>query len=380
MDVLTRAVMEPNKHIHELTEIEIAHLDLRYADTRVHKPENVSSLMHSIQRSGQIVPVATLMEKPSSFVLMDGYLRVSALKRCGRDTVLAEVWNLEEQEALVRVLARSNDRRWDAIEQAALIRELRDKYSLSQVRIAFLLGRKQAWVSGKLVLIDALPDDVLEIIRNGKISTWAASRVIAPIARAIPAHARMLTENLDREYISTRDLATFFRHYQKSNRTKREKMVKEPALFIKALHCAEQENQATSLKEGPEGKWLKDLRVARHIFSRLTEKIPIIFYKGQERLERRTLLTAFEDTRKAFLALEQEIRRYDSHENRRDKRDYSNPASEGGYNQRDQPYPQHLQEHCETCPEGKGEQPTSNPLPLRGDQTHHPGVVQTLPE
>jgi uncharacterized membrane-anchored protein YhcB (DUF1043 family) len=200
------------------------------------------------------------------------------------------------------------------------------------------------------------------------------------MARAIPDHAKALAENLIKEPISTRDLMELYHHYQRSNRKLRDRIVKNPGLFKKALHAAEQENQATILKQGPEGKWLKDLRVARHIFSRLTEKIPIIFYKGQERLERRTLLTAFEDTRKAFLALEQEIRRYDSHENRRDKRDYSDPASEGGYNQRDQPYPQHLQEHCETCPEGKGEQPTSNPLPLRGDQTHHPGVVQTLPE
>ncbi|TET82600.1 MAG: chromosome partitioning protein ParB [Desulfobacteraceae bacterium] len=378
MDALTRSVMEPNKHIHEVTEIEIAHLDLRYAHTRVHKPENVSSLMHSIQRCGQIVPVAALMEKPSCFVLMDGYLRVSALKRCGRDTVLAEIWNLKEQEALVRVLARSNDRRWDAIEQAALIRELRDKYSLSQVRIASLLGRKQAWVSGRVALIDALPDDVLEIIRNGKISTWAASRVIAPIARAIPAHARMLTENLAREYISTRDLSDFFRHYQKSNRTKREKMVKEPALFIKALHCAEQENQANCLKEGPEGRWIKELKMAGHIIRGLIKQVPSVIYEEQSSLDRRILVTAFEDTRKLMLSLEKEIRRFSNEDNSRHKTNHSDIASAGNQDPKDQPNPQHIKEQCSSGPAGTNKRCDFHNIPVRGDNADHSGAFQTL--
>lgn len=378
MDALTRAAVEPN-NINEVTEIEITNLNLRYAHTRVHRPEKVSSLMHSIQRSGQIVPVAALMEKPSSFVLMDGYLRVSALKRCGRDTVLAEIWNLEEQEALVRVLARSNDRGWDAIEQAALIRELQNKYSLSQSRIASLIGRKQAWVSGRMALIDALPDDVLEIIRNGKISTWAASRVIAPIARAIPAHARMLTENLAREYISTRDLSGFFRHYQKSNRTKREKMVKEPALFIKALHCAEEENQANCLKEGPEGRWIRDLKLTGHIFRRLIKQVPSVICEEQSTLDQRSLITAFEDTRKLMLALEKEIRRFSNEDNSRNKTNHSDIASAGNRDPKDQPNPRHIKEQCSSGPAGTNKGGVFHNFPLRGDNTDHSGVIQTLP-
>jgi len=364
-------------YIAETKEIEIGQVILRYGHTRVHRPEIASSLMNSIERFGQRIAVITVRESDVSFVLIDGYLRVAALKRCGKDTVVAEIWQCNEQDALIRVLMKNQERRWEVLEEALLIRELMEHYHMSQPRIAQLMGRNQSWISRRIALVYALPDEILGFVQKGYISTWAATRVLVPMARAIPDHAKALAENLIKEPISTRGLMELYHHYQRSNRQLRDRIVKSPGLFLKALHTTEQQNQTTILKQGPEGKWLKDLTVARHIFSRLTEKVPIIFYEGQEMLERRTLLTTFEDTRKAFLALEQEIRRYDNHEKAGDKRDHPDPASEGGHNQRDQSYPQHLQEHCETGTEGK--RPISKLLPLRGDQTHHPGVIQTLP-
>ncbi|MDI7262059.1 MAG: ParB N-terminal domain-containing protein, partial [Thermodesulfobacteriota bacterium] len=75
--------------------------------TRIHRPERVFALASSIERFGQIIPVIVLREGTSSFVLIEGYLRVKALRRCGRDTVVAEIWECKEEEALVEVLARA---------------------------------------------------------------------------------------------------------------------------------------------------------------------------------------------------------------------------------------------------------------------------------
>ena len=79
-------------HLREVKEIEIAHLQLRYAHTRIHRPERVSSLASSIERFGQIIPVIALREGMDSLVLIDGYLRVKAVRRCRRYTVAAEIW------------------------------------------------------------------------------------------------------------------------------------------------------------------------------------------------------------------------------------------------------------------------------------------------
>src|SRR3990172_9691975 len=113
--------MDPG-HLREVKEIEIAQLHLRYAHTRIEWPQRVLALASSIERFGQILPVIVLREEVNSFVLIDGYLRVKALKRCGRDTVVAEIWECKEEEALVEVLARAHSRKWDLLEEAALIR------------------------------------------------------------------------------------------------------------------------------------------------------------------------------------------------------------------------------------------------------------------
>ena len=101
------------EHLRELKEIEIARLKLSYAHTRIERPESVSTLSLSIERIGQIVPVVVL----KSLVLLDGYLRVKALKRLGRDMVMAEIWDMKEDEALVSILARAKSRKWDLLER-----------------------------------------------------------------------------------------------------------------------------------------------------------------------------------------------------------------------------------------------------------------------
>ena len=115
----------------------------------------------------------------SPMVLVDGYLRVAALSRLGRDTILAEQWMCDEAEALVRLLLRKQDRRLEAIEEAWLIRELRQRYGIAQEKMARLLGRHQCWVSRRLLLLESLSEEILEAVRQGAISTWSVTRVLA---------------------------------------------------------------------------------------------------------------------------------------------------------------------------------------------------------
>jgi ParB/RepB/Spo0J family partition protein len=336
------------EHIHsrKIEEIEIGHLELRYEHTRIRKPEVVSSLVNSMERCGQINPVITLKEEVFSFVLVDGYHRVEALKRLGRDTVLAQIWHLKEAEALIMILVRNQERRWEALEEACLIRELQQRHKFSQDKIASLLGRNKSWVSRRICLVSVLPEVVLESVRRGDVSTWSASRVLAPLARANPEHATALTKNLIKEHISTRDLVEFFRHYQKTNRDGREKMVRQPVLFLKALRVREEDEQARSLKEGPEGRWLKEIKMAGHILRRLLKQVPAVIYPGQSKLDRRVLLTAFEDTKGLFEALDLQIRRLTDDDNSRAQRNHSNLASAGDQDPTDQSDAQHLKEHC----------------------------------
>lgn len=339
----------------EIRQIEIGQVNLRYAHTRIERPRESLTLAASIERVGQIVPVIVTV----SFVLLDGYLRVRALKHLGSDTVMAEIWDCPEEEALVEILARGHGRKWDAIEEAALVRELHDHYHLSQGRIASLVGRTQGWVSGRLALCSALSDDVMNLVRKGAVSTWTATRVIVPIARAIPEHGKALLGHLSRASFSTREMARFFTHYRKANRRQREHMVHDPALFMKSLHVREEASVARVLKEGPEGGWLKDLGVISHMLMRLSRQVPVLFSRGQPNLDRRTLLTAFEESRHCFMELEKQIRRYDDY--RRDEAGHSQSSRKGCSLPADQPDAQALPEHGQTGDPGLAEIRTAFP-------------------
>ena len=128
-------------------------------------------------------------------MLIDGYRRVAALRRLGRDTAGVEQWSCGLTQALPGVLARAQDPPFASIEQALLLRQLVQGQGLSQHDVAQRYGRDVNWVSRRLQLLSGergLPDAALAAVRGGKLSSWAANRVVVPLARASAEHAKRL--------------------------------------------------------------------------------------------------------------------------------------------------------------------------------------------
>jgi len=256
-------------------EIEIALLDLRYSHTRVMQQDRLLSLAVSLDVCGQMRPVITA----AHYVLVDGYRRVEALKLCGKETVMAQVWECGEDQALVRLLCVQ--RRWDAVEEAAIIRELIRAHGLTQAQVARRLCKDPSWVDRRLSLLDSLPDEILDSVKSGRVSSWAASRVLAPLARANADHALAINGWIKREQVSTRDLTTFFDHYKKSGHKVRERMIGAPSLFIRTISEKKQAKEAGEIREGPEGKWIRDLGSATRILKRLSVSFETILQSDQ---------------------------------------------------------------------------------------------------
>jgi ParB family transcriptional regulator, chromosome partitioning protein len=123
-------------------------------------------------------------------VLIDGYRRVAALRRLGRDTASVEQWTCDLTEALLGLLARTQNRPFASIEEALLMRELMQGLGLSQHDLARRCGRDVSWVSRRLQLLSGLSDAALTAVRDGKLSSWSASRIVVPLARAKRPGAR----------------------------------------------------------------------------------------------------------------------------------------------------------------------------------------------
>jgi ParB family chromosome partitioning protein len=82
----------------ELLDLDLHRLDLRFAESRLVEPRAVERIARSIERCGQIVPCVVVAVPGGSgadgerLVLIDGYRRIAALRRIGRDTARVERW------------------------------------------------------------------------------------------------------------------------------------------------------------------------------------------------------------------------------------------------------------------------------------------------
>jgi len=304
-------------HSHCL-ELDLHRLDLRFADSRLVEPHAVARLAESIERCGQIVPCIVVAIPggegggAEALVLIDGYRRVAALRRLGRDIAGVEQWSCDLTQALLGVLARAQDRPFASIEQALLLRALMADQGLSQHDLARRCGRDVSWVSRRLQLLSGLPDAALAAVRGGRLSSWAANRIVVPLARASAEHAERLLAALAGTPLTTRELRCWFERYKQAPRAVRERMVSQPRLFLDTLRANEARHADQRLRDGPEGECAADLRSIEAILARLRKHVAAL------RPLPPMLIGAVPRLRTAVDALINEIQREGAHDPDRD--------------------------------------------------------------
>jgi ParB family transcriptional regulator, chromosome partitioning protein len=251
-------------------QIDLHRLELRFAATRIANVSAVRQLTESIRESGQLVPcIAAGAPEDGQLVLIDGYRRVSALTRVGIDTALVQCWPCPVGQAIAQVLVQSRSRTFDPIEEALLLRELIDTHGLSQREAASQCVRDVSWVQRRLMLLDALPEELVQAVRSAQVSCWAAARILAPLARANSAHAVQLLHSLAGSPLSTRELRVWFEQYQGAQQQQRERMVAHPRLLIDSLHERVSERSAKDLRAGPEHEIVRELRRLQDLLRRV---------------------------------------------------------------------------------------------------------------
>ena len=289
----------------ETLEIDQHRLALRFAALRVTDAHALETLTRSIERCGQLTACIAVAEGDAC-VLLDGYRRLSALRKLAHDTILIELWHCPLADALPRVLACALERPWAPIEEALLLRELVTEAGLSQHELARRTGRDVSWVNRRLALVNTLTEELLDAICRGQLSTWAASRILAPLARANAEHARTLLGALAREPLSTRALKDWYRHYVASPRVTRERLVSHPHLFVATLAHEQHERAAEQLRDGPVARLTVELERITRQLTRLRRALPARLVGGCP-VE---LSEAWLRARRAFTELEKELVRH----------------------------------------------------------------------
>ena len=213
--------------------LEIRTLDLRYAGLRIAEPVRRARLEAAIARQGQQAPVLVVVEPAGGHVLIDGYARVEALRRLGRDIVQAVLLDVSETEALVLRHRLETAARRTALEEGWLVRTLIDR-GKSAADVALELAKSESWVSRRLALVRTLPEVAQEAVRAGRIGAHAAEKFLVPLARANADQCATLVEKLRPIRPTVRQLGRLYVAWKGADDAVRQQIVLHPMLYLKA--------------------------------------------------------------------------------------------------------------------------------------------------
>lgn len=257
-----------------IVELEIDSLDLRYGKLRARRPTLEKRLMASMEEAGQQSPVIVVAgEEPGRWVLIEGRKRVRALKRLKAEAVNAVVWELAPCEALISAYQLQDGSGYNALEEGWLVWELVRGSGLTLAEVGRRLERSKAWVSGRLGLVEGLPERVLEGVQSGKIGAYVATRYLLPFARANASDCEKLAEKIMEHEFRSRDVEALCRYYAAAGANSRSRMVEEPARFLAAFKEARKGAMDLRLSEA-ENRCVKNLELIGNVALGLVRQLP----------------------------------------------------------------------------------------------------------
>jgi ParB-like chromosome segregation protein Spo0J len=240
-------------------ELEFHQLELRYERLKVARPEPERRLLAALAEVGQPVPIVVVKEAGEGpFVVIDGYKRIRALRRLGRDTVGGSCWPGKEAEALITTRLMQTAEPETALEQSWLLAELHEPFGFSREELARRFGHSVSWVSRRLALVHELPEVIQEQVRRGEMGAHGAAKYLVPLARANRPACLELVAALGSSRLSSRDLGILYTAYQTGNWVTRQRLIEAPLVFLKSYKEAQTD---PSIEPGPSDSLLTDLEI-----------------------------------------------------------------------------------------------------------------------
>jgi hypothetical protein len=234
-------------------DVDLHQLELRHDDLRIRDSARRRRLIASVAEIGQQVPVVVIGEG-ERLVLIDGYVRVEALRRLHRDTAVATTWPVSEPEALLQHRHLTASSRHTAIEDAWLLARLR-VHGLSFEDLARRLCRSKSWVSRRLALLEGFAAAAQAAVRAGIVPPQAAMKYLVPLARATRGHCEQLIAGLGATPVSVREVGALYQAWRRADAAGRQRLVADPLLFLRALAAATSDADV----DDPTAPLLKDL-------------------------------------------------------------------------------------------------------------------------
>lgn len=151
----------------------------------------LDALADSIRRYGIITPL-TVRRTDSGFMLVAGERRLRAAKQVGLSTVPCFIVSADgEQSCLMALLENLQREDLDCFEEAHSLRQLTEKFGMTQQQAAQRIGKTQSAVANKLRLLRLKPDTVAVIRAGGLTERHARALLRLPEERQTAAAREM---------------------------------------------------------------------------------------------------------------------------------------------------------------------------------------------
>ena len=257
----------------EQVDIDLYLLELRFEALRTKNVNQERRLMASLASMGQQLPLVVVRsEEANRYVLVDGYKRVRALRKLRQDRAYSTVWELEQEEALVLEQLMRRGEGAGPIQQGWLLVELQDRFGMSQQELARRFDKSQSWVSRRLALVRELPTRLQELVREGRLSSHIAMKLLVPMARANADDASRLAEAMARLGLSCRDAYRLHAGFMQSGTRGRELLLEKPELYLRAdTEAGRPSSESPSPIEQVTGELDALAGIARRTFRRLED-------------------------------------------------------------------------------------------------------------
>ncbi len=178
--------------------------------------EALNALAESIIENGLIQPI-TVRPHGDVYQIVAGERRWRAARIAGLSEVPVRIMELtDEQVALLALIENLQREDLNPIEEALGYQNLIETYGIKQDEVAKRVGKARSTVTNALRLL-TLPDDVKELVRDGKISVGHCKVIIGVQGEE---NQRLLAKKVVEEGISVRTLEKLAKQLSSEKKTK----------------------------------------------------------------------------------------------------------------------------------------------------------------
>ena len=152
----------------------------KYQPRKIFDEENLNELSNSIRERGILQPIIVRKsnDEQSKFEIIAGERRWLAAQKAGLHDVPVVITEADDLKSLEFAIVENVQRHdLNPLEEAQGYKKLIDEFSYDQEKVSKFIGKSRSYIANALRLL-SLPDDVVKLIENQKLSSGHAKILV----------------------------------------------------------------------------------------------------------------------------------------------------------------------------------------------------------